>query len=273
MKKSLFDSEHLIFAGMTCLVASILLGIILVVRASYAPVPTAVTTQTIIPVPLFATRANTRPAVVTPPALIENSIYAIDLELIDNHQHQQANAFCLQGTAGRRYLVSHASRLTQNDWQQVTRFSLRGPDDQPWVPEVLKPLYLGPYTEDRQPNLLTQPDLGLDLVVWPMPKQVKGTGLPLASIRAVADEDVWIVVRPVKNTNAQSHLHGRVLEHSDCALIIQPLDRISLAQVIGLPVVNHRGEVLGNVLGGNDLTLVGASCEGIKRRVINIESK
>ncbi|HQR05188.1 MAG TPA: hypothetical protein PLN21_00100 [Gemmatales bacterium] len=273
MKKSLFESDRLIFAGMTCLVASILLGVILVVRESYAPTPTAVSAPSIIPASHGTTPVSTRPVVVTPPILFESNIYQLELELADNVQHRQANAFCVQWPGGRRYLVSHAGLLTQSDWQQVTRVSLRVHGDKQLVPVVLKPLYLGPFTEDHQPNLLTHPDLGLDLVVWSMPEQIKGKGYPLATSCAVPGEDVWVVALPVRNTNAQSHFHCRVLEYSDHALSIQPLDRLSLDQVIGLPVVNQRGEVLGNVLGGNDLTLIGASFQGLERQLKTIESK
>jgi hypothetical protein len=271
MKKALFEPDRLIFAGMTCLVASILLGIILVFRVSYAPPPSIVTAQAIISAPIHTTTASTRPVVVLP-LLTERFIYPIDLERVDNHQHRQANAFCIQWGAGRRYLVSHASILTQNDWQQVSRVSLTGRDNLR-VPLEVKPLYLGTYTEDHQPNLLTNPDLGLDLVVWSMPDILIGTGLSLASTSAVPGEDVWIVALPGKNTNAQSHFHSRVLEHSDKALSIQPLDRVPLDQIIGSPVINQRGEVLGNVLGGNDLTLIGAGFQGIKHRLKTIGSR
>lgn len=273
MKKSLFDADRLIFVGMTCLVASLLFGIILVFRASYSPTPTAVANQSINPIAIPSSPVSTQAAVVTPPLLTECNIYPIGLELAADHHPKQGHAFCIQWLADRRYLVSHASLLTQSDWQQVTRISLRNHGNAQTSSIDAKPLYLGPFTEDRQPNLLTHPDLGLDLVVWSMPEAIKGAGLPLASQGAIRGEDVWVVALPDKNTNAQSHFHCRVLEFSDNALSIQPLDRFPLDQIIGLPVVNHHGKVIGNVLGGNDLTLIGASSQGLFRRLESIESK
>lgn len=273
LKKSLIDADRLIFAGMTCLVASLLLGIILVLSASYVPATTTVAAHSIIPIPVSSIPLSTRPVVVTPPLFTESSIYPIDLELADNPQHRQANAFCIQWTAGQRYLVSHASLLSRSDWQQMTRARLRGNDAKPLVPVELKLLFLGTFTEDHQPNLLMQPDLGLDLVVWSMPDTVKGLGLRLSSTSAVRDDDVWIVAIQNQNTNAQSHFHCRALECSENALSIQPFDRFPLDQIIGAPVVNQRGEVIGNVLGGNDLTLIGASSQGLIRRLESIKSK
>ncbi|MFT3878894.1 MAG: hypothetical protein QM703_04440 [Gemmatales bacterium] len=244
MKKSLFDPDRLIFAGMTCLVASLLLGVILVIRTSYAPTATNVVAQSIIPTPISTVAISTRPVVVTPPKLpSEGSIYPLDVELADHPQHRQANAFCIVSSAGRRFLVSHAGLLTQSGWQQVIRINLKNHGDNKHIPVEMKPLFLGPFTEDHQPNLLTHPDLGLDLVVWSMPDAVKGSGLPLASSCADRGEDVWIVARDNKNTNAQSHFHCRVLEHSDNDLSIERLDRFNLDQIIGLPVVNHEARL------------------------------
>lgn len=273
MKKSLFDPDRLVFAGLTCLVASILLAIMLVFRASYAPVATRMVESTKITIHNDSKPEATRSQVVTPPTLPENLVYTVEITFGPTHQIKQGNAFCVQGPAGRRFLFSHASLITQSEWQQVSQVILKSRDNLPLNLEDVNPLYLGPFTEDHQPNMLSNPDLGQDLVIWSMPNASPGKGLTLASQAAVPGEVVWIAARPEKNTNAQSHFRCHVLEHTKHALSLQPLDRCPLDHMIGLPVVNQRGEIIGNVLGGNDLTLIGTGHQGLENQLKRLQLK
>ncbi len=273
MNKSWFDNDHLITAGKICLLASILMGIILVGRASYSPTaPSAIATPGSLP---NATDHSARlPAPSDPliaPRHVADCIFQLDIDLTPEHQRKHTNSFCLRMSTGQRYLVSHASILMKGEWEEVTRISIPGLAGKQAVAVERKPLYLGPFAEDNQPNMLLNPDLGFDLVIWPMPAAIAASGLLLASKDSPPGENIWLIGALDSKTNARPLYHCRVLKMSENELSVQPIDRVAIELTIGLPVVNQKGELIGTVLGGNDQVLTGASAPALRRRLMNID--
>jgi hypothetical protein len=273
MKKPWLDADRLVFAGKTCLVASILMGTILVFRASYAPVLPATLASLAAPtsVPRPTLPSSTKPDQLVTPEYDQLNTLQLNMEL--GAVHHQANAFCLRMTNNKKYLLSHASLLTKTDWQEVTRITMSGRGNAVPLEVNTKPLYLGPMTEDHQANLLHNPDFGQDLVAWPMPSLSTQSGLVLSTIEAQQGDHAWIIGITDRQTHAQSHCLCKVLESSNNSLTIQQIDRIPLDLLIGLPVINQQGHVIGTVLGGSDLHLVGASAQALRRQLISLHEK
>lgn len=266
MRKTVFDIDHLIFVGKVCLVAAVLLGVILVLRSSIRSgvVIASEQTETTALAKSTAVPIQTPPSSLHPPRLSPKCVTQIELEFARGHQPVKANGFIVV-MAESRYLVTHASILTRNAWEQVTQVTLMS---EPILLLKAKPTYIGPYTEDNQPNMLNRPDLGLDCVFWSMPgstQTVEGLSLSLETISVGAP--VWIV-----GTSAKLY-RCKVIEITENALSIQPIDRFSLDDNLGMPVVNTTGQVVGTVLGGNDLCLSGASATALRRRLISTQTK
>ena len=274
MNKSWFDNDHLITVGKICLLASILMGIILVGRASYSPIATsAIATQGSLP---NASEHTARlPAPSEPliaPIHVADCTFPLDIDLKPERERKHTNSFCLRTSTGRRYLVSHASILMKGGWEEVTTISIPGWAGKQAVAVERKPLYLGPFAEDNQPNMLLNPDLGFDLVIWPMPATIAASGLLLTSKDSPPGENVWLIGALESKTNARHLYHCRVLKMSENELTVQTIDQVAIEKTIGLPMVNQKGELIGTVLGGNDQVLTGASAASLKRRLASIDN-
>jgi len=273
MNKSWFDNDHLITVGKICLLASILMGIILVGRASYSPTATsAIATHE----SLTATNDHTtRPPAPSDPLIAPrhaaDCTFQLDIDLKPERERKHTNSFCLRTSTGQRYLVSHASILMKGAWDEVTTISIPVLAGKQAVAVERKPLYLGPFAEDNQPNMLLNPDLGFDLVIWPMPSAISASGLLLASKDSLPGENVWLIGALDSKTNARPLYLCRVLKMSENELTVQTIDRVAIEVTIGLPVVNQKGELIGTVLGGNDQVLTGASASALKRRLMSID--
>jgi hypothetical protein len=275
MNKSWFDNDHLITVGKICLLASILMGIILVGRASYSPTaPSATATH--------ASLAAANDHIARTPAPSETLIaprhvaactFPLDIDLTPEHQRKHTNSFCLRTSTGNRYLVSHSSILMKGAWDEVTTISIPGLAGKQAVAVERKPLYVGPLTEDNQPNMLLNPDLGFDLVIWPMPSAISASGLLLASKDSPPGENVWLIGALDSKTNARPLYHCRVLKMSENELTVQIIDQVAIEKAIGLPVVNQKGELIGTVLGGNEQVLTGASAPSLKRRLTSLDTQ
>jgi hypothetical protein len=275
MNKSWFDNDHLITVGKICLLASILMGVILVGRASYSPTTTAaIATQSSLP---NATEHTARIPVPSEPLMapihVADCTFPLDIDLKSEPERKHTNSFCLRTSTGQKYLVSHASILMKGGWEEVTTISIPGWAGKQAVAVERKPLYLGPFAEDNQPNMLLNPDLGFDLVIWPMPATILVPGLLLASKDSPPGENVWLIGSFDPRTNARPLYHCRVLKMSQNELTVQTVDQVAIEKTIGLPVVNQKGELIGSVLGGNDQVLTGASASALKRRLMSLNSE
>ena len=265
MQLRILTMDQWIFAGKTCLGASVLLALVLVFRASYQPGPAAASRTSTEPVASGPTATiPTRKEENQPPRLPAECVLQIEVQVGGQPKNERTHAFCIRTSAGRSYLVARASLLTKSGWEQVTQVML--------LPNRLilkqKPVYVGPYTEDHQPNMLAKPDLGLDSAWWQLEEAHQIEGLPLSQESAIRNGDTAWIASPGTNPL----IRCSVMEYGETRLSVQPRERVSLEDVIGLPVVNGAGQVIGTVLGGNDLVFTGASATGM-RRVIPAQNR
>lgn len=192
-----------------------------------------------------------------PPLLPANTMVQLTCTIHDRTE-QPITCYVVNDADNQPFLVTLASRLTRSEWEGIRHISFV-PKQSPFRSLKLQPDWLGTFTHDNHPNLLAKPDLANDLAWWKLPDQVKAR-LPLRSRLSEESSPVWI------KSTAHSWLKGRIASDSDKAISITMIDRIETEKLLGSIIVNEAGEIVGTVLGGNDLIVTGASSVGLLKK-------
>lgn len=198
---------------------------------------------------------------IAPPPLPEGASVRLTLYEAPDKPFQ-VNAFLLQ--AGKQYVVTTASCMSQSDWEKVKRIQLAFSSSLRVGELQGPPQHLGDHTADRPLNMLENPDMGKDMAVWQLPAALKLPGLLLAQ-ESNKDQLVWLVGDPMKKP--QQLYRCQIISVNDNMMHLQPLERFGFEELIGLPLIDQQGKVVGILSGGGEFTLVSMSLPAMRRQL------
>lgn len=214
------------------------------------------------PAATFSQPAASKPSTnISPPSLPEGTCVRLTLhEAQDKPFH--VNAFLLH--VDKQYVVTTASCMSQSDWEKVKRIQLAFSSSLRLGELNGPPQHLGDHTADRPVNMLENPDMGKDMAVWHLPTALKLSGLLLAQ-ESNKDQLVWLMGDPMKKP--QQLYRCQILSVNDNMMYLQPLERFAFEELVGLPIIDQQGKMVGILSGGGEFTLVSMSLPAMRRQL------
>ncbi len=213
-----------------------------------------------LPVPLTLTSAR-KPLIAhsKPPELPADAMIQITCTIHERTAAFPITCFVVNNIQYQPFLMTTASRLTRSEWEGIKHINCNSKQT-PMKTLRCQPDWIGTFTHDNHPNLLTKPDLADDLVWWKLPDHIKDR---LHLRRQLSEEStpVWI------KSTTDIWLKGRIASDSENAICVTMIDRAETDKLLGSIIVNETGEIVGTVLGGNDLIVTGASSLGLLKKL------
>ena len=184
----------------------------------------------------------------------------------EGKRQRTGTAFVVRA-GGRKYLVTAAHLYKDAEWRAMETVSLRTMAGEPAGQAPGTPLYVGKWTEasplDDENDL---EKLGEDLAVAALPEGNTGSPLHLAARPARVGDLVW-VVGCEKDTPGSQRLYGcRVRFVADGYFTFEPLRRFDPWDFSGAPVIDDKGNVVGNLLMGSRTKIHGTTVLAMRER-------
>jgi S1-C subfamily serine protease len=175
--------------------------------------------------------------------------------------------FVIEDRDGDHYLLTCAHLIADKDWRNRHSVKMHTMDGRRQIESLGSSLHVGTAVDLRHPGQGGQFDMTKDLVI----RSVAGSwirALPLADANPKVGEWVWAVGCESGGPPSNEKLfRGRVTAVADGGFTFTQHDRFNPRGFSGGPVVNRKGEVVGNLLAGKDQTVSGATVGAIRRRL------
>jgi S1-C subfamily serine protease len=175
--------------------------------------------------------------------------------------------FVIRDRNKQDYLLTCAHLIGERAWQQRYQVKMRTMNGQRLVDSFGASLHVGASVDLKQSGPNRWPDMTQDLVIravagdWARP-------MPLARSDPVVGEWVWAVgceaSKPLSN---EKLFLGQIVDVSYGGYVLKKIDQFDPHGFSGGPIVNTRGEVLGNVLAGRDPMVSGATVTVLRQRL------
>jgi hypothetical protein len=175
--------------------------------------------------------------------------------------------FVIRDHSRQLYVLTCAHLLAQQQWE--TRFSvrMRTMNGGKQIESLGSSVFVGTAVDLKRPERNGWPDMTHDLVAravdgsWARP-------LPLSHEGPHVGEAVWAVgCEWGKPSSDEKLFAGRVVQVSEGGFVFEKKDPFDPRGFSGGPIVNSRGEVIGNILTGGGNLVSGATSAAIRRRL------
>jgi hypothetical protein len=175
--------------------------------------------------------------------------------------------FVIQDRTRQCYLMTCAHLIDDRDWQTRHSVFMRTMDGSRVIESFGLSLHFGNAVDLKHAGPHGRYNMTTDLVI----RSVAGSWthpLPLARTDPAPGDWVWVVGNESSSPPGPEKLFpGRVLEVSDGGYILEKAVPFNPRGFSGGPIVNRRGEVVGNVLAGGGKTVQGATVGTLRRRL------
>jgi S1-C subfamily serine protease len=175
--------------------------------------------------------------------------------------------FIIQNLPGTKYLITCAHLIDQEEWRRRDKIQIRTMDGTIRIESLGPPLLLGQSVDLKHVMPNGRPDMTKDLVVrsiagmWTKP-------IPLSRTDPRVGDWVWAVGCEAGQRLTDEKLYpGKVVEVSNGGYLFEPYQKFNPHGFSGGPVVNTRGEVVGNVIAGGSKVVGGATVTAIRQRL------
>jgi S1-C subfamily serine protease len=175
--------------------------------------------------------------------------------------------FVVRDRTKQDYLLTCAHLIGEKEWQNRYHVKMRTMNGQRQVDSFGSTLHVGAAVDFKQRGLNRWPDMTQDLVIrmvsgeWAKP-------LPLSKTDPVVGEWAWAVGNEALKPESNEKLYlGQIVEVSRGGYIMKKNDRFDPHGFSGGPIINTRGEVIGNVLVGGPAFVSGATVTVLRQRL------
>lgn len=259
--------SRLIFLLQVIFVATILFTFILFLR-QFQPKPLAqqaTVSQESTPVAPTIPKPAV-PTVVTPvspPRAFSNrAVVQLELARTTSQPVIKATGILVQ-CQQRCFLLCPAELLSKADWSRVSQVQLIS-ESKPWLTLAGPPQCIGDHTQDHQPNMFDDPDLGDGLVAWPLDQRYAERCLQLCESPCTITQPLWLVTTTPAGLDLK---RCQVVQCNDRKLVVEPIDRFLLEDYAGCPLIDQQGKLAGNHLGCSIVVISGASSASIRQKL------
>lgn len=175
--------------------------------------------------------------------------------------------FVIRDRSRQLYLLTCAHLLADKDWESRYAVRMRTMDGRRRIESLGSSVLVGRGVDLKHPRPDGWPDLTTDLVA----RAVDG-GWAKPLVLAVKDpevgEPVWAVGCEAHAPRSDERLFaGKVVRVKGGAFIFEMSEKFDPHGFSGGPVVNRRGEVVGNVVAGTETLVSGATVTALRRRL------
>lgn len=194
------------------------------------------------------------------------------LEFVDVEQRRVSGgtAFFIKGRSDQHYLLTCAHLIEEKKWRDLAGLNMHTMDNVKHIelfgPSLKK--FVGSAVNLDKRSLGGLPDLTRDLVIQEFPDARWAKPLPLAAADPKLDDQVWVVGceygRPPSNENLYP---GRIVRVSEGGYVLEKGVAFNPRGFSGGPVVNRKGEVVGNVLAATDRVILGATVSTLRKKL------
>jgi hypothetical protein len=175
--------------------------------------------------------------------------------------------FVIRDRHRNQYLVTCAHLLNDKDWQTRYSVRMRTMDGQQRIESLGTSLLAGSAINLHKPLASGWPDMTQDLVVRPVAGSWSQP-LRLATKDPEPGQWVWAVGCEVGKPPGDEQLFpGRVTEVANGGFVFEKAVAFNPKGFSGGPVVDSKGEVVGNVLAGAGKLVSGATTKAMRRRL------
>jgi len=175
--------------------------------------------------------------------------------------------FVVQDRGGECYLLTCAHLIADREWRRRGTVAMRTMNRKRSIESWAFSVHIGTSANLSRVGRDGRPDLTRDLVIhpvlgtWPQP-------LRLAAADPVPGDWVWAVGREVRQPPGDEQLYlGRIVEVARGSYVLEKQADFDAHGFSGGPVVNARGEVVGNVVAGGGNRISGATVSTLRRRL------
>jgi Trypsin-like peptidase domain len=203
----------------------------------------------------------------TPAPVWSEVVMRLEFALPEKGLLAEGTGFVVQDRAGDCYLLTCAHLLAHEEWRRRATMAMRTMNGKRSIESWALSVHVGKSADVHQADPDGQPDLTRDLVIhpvlgtWPKP-------LPLAAADPPVGECVWAVGREALAPPGDEQLYrGRIVEVAGGCYLLEKDADFDPHGFSGGPVVNARGEVVGNVVAGGGNRIGGATVTTLRRRL------
>jgi S1-C subfamily serine protease len=202
-----------------------------------------------------------------PPQGFSGLVLRIEFFFPDTRRLHIGTGFIVQDRKKEKYLMTCAHLIDDKDWKRCYRLCMRTMKGDRRIESYGSHLHVGRPVDLKQHGANGQPDMTTDLVIRPAAGSW-ARPLPLADDDPRVGDWVWAVgceshARP---TDEKLFL-GKIIEVAEGGYTMRKVVNFDPRGFSGGPVVNQKGEVVGNVLAGSNTIVSGATVSTLKRRL------
>jgi S1-C subfamily serine protease len=175
--------------------------------------------------------------------------------------------FVVRDRTKQDYLLTCAHLIGEKEWQNRYHVKMRTMNGQRQVDSFGSTIHVGAAVDLKQRGPNRWPDMTKDLVIravsgeWAKP-------LPLSKSDPVVGEWVWAVGNEAFKPLSNEKLYlGQIVDVSKGGYVLRQYDRFDAHGFSGGPVINTRGEVIGNVLAAGGPFVSGATITVLRQRL------
>jgi S1-C subfamily serine protease len=232
------------------------------------PTITVAPSSTVPPRIVNGTSVNYRPAPTARPVPEWSEVVLrLEFSFPEKRVRHAGTGFVIKDVFQGKYLLTCAHLIDQEEWYKRDRLQMRTMNGKLAIETVGAPLLIGTSVNLKKAMPNGRPDMTQDLVVQSI--TAKGLkSLPMARKDPQVGDWVWAVGCEINKPIGNEHLYpGRVVEVSRGGYLFEQYERFNPHGFSGGPVVNARGEVVGNVLAGGEKIVGGATVNTIRQRL------
>jgi S1-C subfamily serine protease len=194
-------------------------------------------------------------------------VFRLEFFLPKKRARHSGTGFVIEDMFQGKYLLTCAHLIEQEEWYKRDRLQMHTMDGKVAIETIGSPLFIGTSVDLKRSMPNGRPDMTHDLVV----QAIKAKGLkplPMARNDPKVGDWVWAVGCEMNKPSGNERLYpGRVLEVARGGFLFEQYQSFNPHGFSGGPVVNTRGEVVGNVLAGGHKHVGGATVNSIRTRL------